>query len=260
MQAMAARGLPGAWGEPGSAFGTPDTDRCDLLGWEPICEESSADVTYWAWRRPLRQGLYLYRTHAVIENASAAQLRRFQHDDVARCASPRDPTHRSSCSLEAVSSGEGRCGSDVSLLVCLPCQKALPQCCTVNGSQWLQADVGRCTAGSKPLAACRQRGLLRVWHILLQVRLLTTETLISECRLGAQAMGGGVAFASSMQVAFPGPRYSSPALCFILREMYDFPNPPCKFKPRCSASQGALATADGAARLRVCAACLAARA
>ena len=99
MQAMAARGLPGAWGEPGSAFGTPDTDRCDLLGWEPICEESSADMTYWAWRRPLRQGLYLYRTHAVVENASAAQLRRFQHDDAARCTSPRHPAHWSSCSL-----------------------------------------------------------------------------------------------------------------------------------------------------------------
>ncbi|KAK9820651.1 hypothetical protein WJX81_006833 [Elliptochloris bilobata] len=85
-QALAARGLPGAWGAPGSLYGVPDTDRCDAGGWELICEAASEEQTYWAWRRPLRAGLYLYRTHAVVEGATAAQLRRFQHDDAARPA------------------------------------------------------------------------------------------------------------------------------------------------------------------------------
>ena len=85
-QALAARGLPGGWGAPGSLFGVPDTDRCDVGAWELVCEAASAGQALWAWRRPLRAGLYLYRTHAVIEGATAAQLRRFQHDDAARCA------------------------------------------------------------------------------------------------------------------------------------------------------------------------------
>ena len=88
-QALAARGLPGAWGAPGSLFGVPDTDRCDTGAWELVCEAASAGQAFWAWRRPLRAGLYLYRTHAVIEGATAAQLRRFRHDDAARCAAPR---------------------------------------------------------------------------------------------------------------------------------------------------------------------------
>lgn len=66
----------------------PDTDCCDAGAWELVCEAASAGQAFWAWRRPLRAGLFLYRTHAIIEGATAAQLRRFRHDDAARCAAP----------------------------------------------------------------------------------------------------------------------------------------------------------------------------
>jgi hypothetical protein len=76
--------LPGPWGTTGSVFGVPDTDRCELAGWELIIEEKSESLSYWAWRRPLRAGLYMYRTHTVVEGISAAEVRTFQLDNRAR--------------------------------------------------------------------------------------------------------------------------------------------------------------------------------
>lgn len=83
-QALKERGLPGPWGSRDSVFGVPSDDRCELSGWELIIEEKSETLSYWAWRRPLRAGLYMYRTHSVLEDMSAADLRVFQLDDRAR--------------------------------------------------------------------------------------------------------------------------------------------------------------------------------
>ena len=72
-----------AWGAPNSLFGEPDCPAAASAPWELIVQERSADLAYWAWRRPLR-GLYLYMTQALIEGASPAAVRAFHMDDAAR--------------------------------------------------------------------------------------------------------------------------------------------------------------------------------
>jgi len=84
--ALRARGAPRAWGGPAALLGAPDTDACDLAGWELIVQEAcpALGLSYWAWRRPLRAGLFLYRTHAVFDGADAPSLRSFQGNDRTR--------------------------------------------------------------------------------------------------------------------------------------------------------------------------------
>ena len=84
--ALTASGGPPPCGAPGSLLGEPDTSGWASTGWEPIIQETSPalGLAYWAWRRPLRRGLYVYRTHAVLDGASPAALRAFQGDDRSR--------------------------------------------------------------------------------------------------------------------------------------------------------------------------------
>lgn len=49
-----------------------------LQGWEPIVEEHNQGVHYWAWRRYLRRGLYMYRSRQGEDNV----LRCWDHQDV----------------------------------------------------------------------------------------------------------------------------------------------------------------------------------
>ena len=41
-------------------------------------------MSYWAWRAPLRNGLYVYTSRAVYEDAQPGALRAFVLDDRAR--------------------------------------------------------------------------------------------------------------------------------------------------------------------------------
>ena len=77
--------VAGAWGEQESLFGVPDSHSVDAP-WELIVQECSADLSCRAWRKPLRGGLYLYKTHAAVERADPADVRVFHMDDVARWA------------------------------------------------------------------------------------------------------------------------------------------------------------------------------
>jgi hypothetical protein len=77
----------GAWGAPDSVFGELDSSAAaSAAPWELIVQERSADLTYWAWRRPMRGGLYLYMTQALLEGASPAAVRAFHMHDAARSA------------------------------------------------------------------------------------------------------------------------------------------------------------------------------
>ena len=60
------------------------TSKSGDAPWELIVQECSADLSYRAWRKPLRGGLYLYKTHAVVERAAPADVRAFHMDDLAR--------------------------------------------------------------------------------------------------------------------------------------------------------------------------------
>jgi hypothetical protein len=81
LQALRERGLPGAWGSARSCFGNPAAEHRGQFPWELICNEGLGDLTYQAWRRPLRGGFFLYRTRAVIEGATPAEVRTFHMDD-----------------------------------------------------------------------------------------------------------------------------------------------------------------------------------
>ena len=72
-----------AWGASGSVFGMPDTPAA--APWELIVQERSPRLFYRAWRRPLRSGLFLYRTRAVFEGVGPAAVRAFHMGDLARC-------------------------------------------------------------------------------------------------------------------------------------------------------------------------------
>ena len=84
--ALAAReGCGGPVGHPGSLYGSPDTDAFSH-GWEPVVAEAAPRLLYWAWRRPLRRGLYAYMTRTVFYGATPAEARAFMLDDSARAA------------------------------------------------------------------------------------------------------------------------------------------------------------------------------
>jgi hypothetical protein len=81
--ALLAKEAGGPVGHPGSFYGSADSDAF-LEPWELLLCESSSSVLYWAWRRPLRKGLYMYMTRSVFLGASPAELRAFMNDDAYR--------------------------------------------------------------------------------------------------------------------------------------------------------------------------------
>jgi hypothetical protein len=81
--ALLAKEAGGPVGHPGSFYGSADSDAF-LEPWELLVCESSSSVLYWAWRRPLRKGLYMYMTRSVFIGASPAELRAFMNDDAYR--------------------------------------------------------------------------------------------------------------------------------------------------------------------------------
>jgi hypothetical protein len=81
--ALLAKEAGGPVGHPSSFYGSADSDAF-LEPWELLVCESSSSVLYWAWRRPLRKGLYMYMTRSVFVGASPAELRAFMNDDAYR--------------------------------------------------------------------------------------------------------------------------------------------------------------------------------
>jgi hypothetical protein len=49
-----------------------------------VLQERQPGLSYWAWRAPLRNGLYVYTSRAVYEDADPPALRDFVLDDRAR--------------------------------------------------------------------------------------------------------------------------------------------------------------------------------
>jgi hypothetical protein len=61
--ALRSRGMPPAVGSAAALYGTWDTQGFHQ-GWEAVVHEGAEGLRYWAWRRPLRKGLYMYMTKA----------------------------------------------------------------------------------------------------------------------------------------------------------------------------------------------------
>lgn len=53
---------------------------CAWQGWELVVEEHKPGLHYWAWRRPLRRGLYMVKSKTLYEGASPQQLLPFTFD------------------------------------------------------------------------------------------------------------------------------------------------------------------------------------
>lgn len=77
-------GAAGAWGSPDSLYGVPDTEACQAGGWERVVSEARPGLRYEAYRLPLRAGLYMYRSRAVLDGVSPRDVRPFHLDDAAR--------------------------------------------------------------------------------------------------------------------------------------------------------------------------------
>ncbi|PNH04299.1 hypothetical protein TSOC_009556, partial [Tetrabaena socialis] len=79
--ALSQAGSPGAVGpEPDSLFGTFDRRDAYRQGWELVVEEHQPGLHYWAWRRHLRKGLFMYKSKTVYERATTAQITGFTYD------------------------------------------------------------------------------------------------------------------------------------------------------------------------------------
>ncbi|KAK3253265.1 hypothetical protein CYMTET_37477 [Cymbomonas tetramitiformis] len=50
-------------------------------GWEEFFEKSTDTVTYTAWKKPWKNGLYAYKSATVVKGVSGSALRAFQNDD-----------------------------------------------------------------------------------------------------------------------------------------------------------------------------------
>lgn len=50
-------------------------------GWEEFFEKSTDTVTYTAWKKPWKNGLYVYKSSTVVKGVSGSALRAFQNDD-----------------------------------------------------------------------------------------------------------------------------------------------------------------------------------
>ncbi|KAL6778116.1 hypothetical protein ACKKBG_A16975 [Auxenochlorella protothecoides x Auxenochlorella symbiontica] len=81
--ALRALGAREAWGGGDALLGAADAGAA-TGDWERIVAERRDGIAYEAWRRPLRRGLYLYRTRAVLEGVRPADVRAFHLDDAAR--------------------------------------------------------------------------------------------------------------------------------------------------------------------------------
>lgn len=82
-EALRALGAREAWGGGDALLGAADAGAA-TGDWERIVAERRDGIAYEAWRRPLRRGLYLYRTRAVLEGVRPADVRAFHLDDAAR--------------------------------------------------------------------------------------------------------------------------------------------------------------------------------
>jgi len=60
-------GAPPVGPQPSCLFGVTDCPERWAAGWERMVEEHLPGLHYWAYRRQLRNGLYLYKSHAVYE-------------------------------------------------------------------------------------------------------------------------------------------------------------------------------------------------
>lgn len=103
LKVSAELGVPGPWSaEAGALYGAPDARALaapstsaaagaaagvEQGGWEEIVQESRPGLTYRAWRKPLRGGLYLYRSSTVMADVTPSQMRAFHLDDDLRCVS-----------------------------------------------------------------------------------------------------------------------------------------------------------------------------
>lgn len=77
-EASARLGVPGAWAAADALLGLPDTPRCHAGGWERCASGAHEGLTYEAERLPLRGGLYIYRSRAVVEGVEPRDVRPFQ--------------------------------------------------------------------------------------------------------------------------------------------------------------------------------------
>jgi len=81
---LQSKGLPEAGRHPDALFGLEDAEYVGRL-WEAIVRESRpGSVEYRAERRPLRRGIFMYRTVTTYEDASPREVRRFSTDDISR--------------------------------------------------------------------------------------------------------------------------------------------------------------------------------
>jgi hypothetical protein len=103
----------GPMGHPSSFYGSPDTDAFQGP-WELVVQEQQpGSVRYWAWRRPLRKGLFMYMTRTVFLSASPAEVRHFMLDDAYRKqwdGSMQELRHVSSSSGSSSREGCGESG------------------------------------------------------------------------------------------------------------------------------------------------------
>ncbi|KXZ57015.1 hypothetical protein GPECTOR_1g917 [Gonium pectorale] len=88
--------------EASSLFGLYDRKDLYARGWELIVEEHKPGLHYWNWRRPLRKGLFMYKSKTVYETATTAQIVGFTYDiefrktwdDSVACQLPIPPPYR----------------------------------------------------------------------------------------------------------------------------------------------------------------------
>ncbi|KAF5838230.1 hypothetical protein DUNSADRAFT_3210 [Dunaliella salina] len=66
---------------PSTFLGTTDDSAQYAEGWEPLIEEHRLGLHYWAWRRYLRKGLFMYKSRTVFEGGvTVPQLAAFNFD------------------------------------------------------------------------------------------------------------------------------------------------------------------------------------
>lgn len=91
-EALNRCGLAGPWSEDEALLGlgeersTASTNdgAMDFNTWQPLVVESKAGLAYTAHSHHLRRGLHIYRTRAVLEGLTPAEVRAFHLDDAAR--------------------------------------------------------------------------------------------------------------------------------------------------------------------------------
>lgn len=81
--ALQQREAGGPVGHPDALYGRPDTDAF-YSPWEQVVCESTSSIRYWGWRRPLRNGLYMYMTRSVFLESTPSEVRQFMLDDTYR--------------------------------------------------------------------------------------------------------------------------------------------------------------------------------